>query len=142
MKKNHSKKGNTNYELTPEQEEWAKRAKQGVKPEKLRNLIKEQKGLCNLSDAKLIFDKRYGTTEKNKGCHPLYAAVDHVSPSEDSYGYQIICYDLNDFKAHLPCKIFKGLRRTKAWKQLMEDWRCASERTKSIKVFKNLLKDS
>lgn len=134
---------NEDYELTLAQEQWASKRKHGLSPSKLKALIKKQKGQCALSGAEMIFDKEHGNPNVNSdGCHPLYAAVDHVSPSNDSYGFQLVCYDLNDLKGHLPYKIFKELQLTVAWGQLMDDWRSLAEKKRmDRKVLKELLKD-
>jgi hypothetical protein len=134
---------NEEYELTPAQVEWARRRRHGLSPSKLKDLIKKQKGLCALSGARLLFDKEYGNANVNTdGCHPLYAAIDHISPGTDLCGHQIVCYDLNDLKGHLPNKIFKELEVTKAWQQLMKDWCLLAEETPmDIKAFKKAVKD-
>lgn len=134
-----------NYEITSVHEEWASKRKHGLSRSKLKELIKKQKGRCAMSGADMIFDKVHGNPNVNtQGCHPLYAAIDHISPSNDSHGYQIVCYDLNDLKGHLPYKIFKELQLTEAWKQLMSKWRSLAEEKDSINNrdgFKNLIRD-
>jgi len=131
------------YELTPAQIRWASRRRHGLSPSKLKELIKKQEGRCALSGAKMIFEAEYGNPNVNTdGCHPLYAAIDHISPSTDLYGYQIVCYDLNDLKGHLPYKIFQELERTKAWQQLMTEWRLLSEKDPmNTEAFKKAVKD-
>src|SRR3989304_1279346 len=120
---------NEDYEYSPAQAEWAKKRRHGLSPSKLKELIKKQKGRCALSEAEMIFEKEHGNPNiRTEGCHPLYAAIDHISPSNDSYGYQLVCYDLNDLKGHLPYKIFKELQLTVAWRQLMNEWRSLAER--------------
>jgi hypothetical protein len=91
----------------------------------------------------MLFEKEYGNPNINtNGCHPLYAAIDHISPNNDIYGLQIVCYDLNDLKGHLPYKIFKELELTKAWQQLMKEWRLLAEKTPmNIGAFKEAVKD-
>ena len=91
----------------------------------------------------MIFDKTFGTPKINgQGCHPLYAAVDHVSPGNTEHGHQLVCYDLNDLKGHLPKKVFSELQKTSAWKNLMQLWRSQSEKDPmDIAAFKTLLKD-
>jgi hypothetical protein len=91
----------------------------------------------------MIFDKAYENPNVNRrGCHPLYAAVDHVSPGNEEYGYQIVCYDLNDLKGHLPNKVFMELQNTSAWKDLMQQWKSQAENAPmDIVAFKALLKD-
>ncbi len=134
---------NDGYRLTPAQIVWAKKRRQGVKPSHLEELIIKQKGRCALSGALIIFDKAYGNPNTNRrGCHPLYAAVDHVSPGNKEYGHQIVCYDLNDLKGHLPNKVFIALRNTSAWKDLMRQWKSQAENNPmDINAFKALLKD-
>jgi hypothetical protein len=86
--------------------------------------IQKQRGLCALSDAPLRFDSKSGTAVAGgRGVHPLYAAVDHVSPGSTAHGHQIVSYDLNDLKGHLPKRLFDALKRTRAWKDLMDAWR-------------------
>jgi hypothetical protein len=134
---------NEDYELTPAQVQWASKRRHGLSPSKLKELIKNQKGRCAVSGAKMIFEKEHGNPNINtEGCHPLYAAIDHISPSDDSYGYQLVCYDLNDLKGHLPYKIFKELRLTAAWGQLMNQWCSLAETDRmNIEAFKKLLRD-
>lgn len=130
------------YKLSDGQKTWAKRGKQGLTSSELMKLIEEQEGRCALSQVELFFDKRYGTPGKGKGkgCHPLYAAIDHISPKKKPC--QLVCYDLNDLKGHLPTKIFKALERTKEWRDLMEEWRRVAETDReNINAFKSLLKD-
>lgn len=131
------------YQLTATQLEWASKRKHGLSPSRLKDLIKKQQGRCALSKAKMIFDKKLGNPNINyRGCHPLYAAIDHISPSNDKYGIQLICYDLNDLKGHLPYKVFKELQLTKAWKHLMKEWLLiAEENPMNIKALKAVLRD-
>ncbi|MBX9877604.1 MAG: hypothetical protein K2Y22_04025 [Candidatus Obscuribacterales bacterium] len=93
----------------------------------LRQQLIKQHYRCALSKAPLIFDKRKGTPIKRKGCHPLYAAIDHKVPGDTTRGFQVVCYDINDLKGHMPSDCFKALRRTKAWKQLMLNWKKQAE---------------
>jgi hypothetical protein len=134
---------NDDYELSQEQTEWTGRRRHSLSPSKLQELIKKQKGLCALSGAKMLFEKEYGSPNVNiNGCHPLYAAIDHISPSNSTYGYQIVCYDLNDLKGHLSYKIFKELVLTEVWKQLMEAWRLLAEKNPmEVEAFKEAVKD-
>jgi len=131
------------YELTPAQADWASKRRHGLSPSKLKELIKKQKGRCALSGTEMIFEKEYGNPNINtSGCHPLYAAVDHISPSNGSYGHQIVCYDLNDLKGQLPYKIFKELQLTGAWEQLMNEWRSFAEKDRmNIEALKRVLRD-
>ncbi|MGA3084733.1 MAG: hypothetical protein ABSE95_08040 [Thermodesulfobacteriota bacterium] len=132
-----------NYELTPAQAEWASKRRHGLSPSRLGELIKKQKGQCALSGAEMIFEKEYGNPNVNtRGCHPLYAAIDHISPNDDSYGHQIVCYDLNDLKGHLPYKVFKELQIIVAWRKLMDEWRSLAEKDRmNIEAFKKILRD-
>ncbi len=131
------------YELTPSQIQWASKSRHGISPSKLKELIKKQKGLCALSGSKMLFDAEDGNPNINTdGCHPLYAAIDHISPSSNLYGYQIVCYDLNDLKGHLPYKVFQELALTKAWQQLMNEWRLLAEKSPLDRIaFKQVVKD-
>ena len=131
------------YQLTNDQMEWASKRKHGLIPSKLRELIKKQKGCCALSGVEMIFDKNLGNPNINiKGCHPLYAAIDHISPSNTEYGFQLVCYDLNDLKGHLPYKIFQEVQLTEAWKKMMKEWRFVAENSPmNIEALKNVLRD-
>ena len=70
-----------------------------------------------------------------------------LQPSNAGYpgrenGHQLVCYDLNDLKGHLPCKVFIELQKTTTWKKLMQQWRSQSEEDPmDISAFKALLKD-
>jgi hypothetical protein len=134
---------NEEYQITQAQMEWARRTKQGLRPAKMRELIKKQKGRCALSGAEMIFAKEHGNPNINpKGCHPLYAAIDHVSPTNDRYGHQLVCYDLNDLKGSLPYKLFKKLQLTEPWRTLMSEWCSLAEADPmNIEAFKELLSD-
>lgn len=131
------------YQLSPSQIEWAHKRKQGLSPVKLKELIIKQKGRCALSGARMIFEREHGTPKINgAGCHPLYAAVDHISPKNNMYGRQIVCNDLNDLKGHLPNKLFKELQDTPSWKHLMQLWKSQGETNPmDINAFKSLLRD-
>ena len=131
------------YQLTTAQIEWASKRKHGLSPSKLKELIKKQNGRCTLSGAEMIFEKTHGNPNINtRGCHPLYAAIDHISPSNDAYGFQLVCYDLNDLKGHFPYKVFKEVQLTEAWKHLMKQWRIiAEESPMNIEALKNVLRD-
>ena len=110
-------------ELTDEQKKWASKKKQGASAKTLRELIISKKCLCSLSGVKMIFNKNEGTpVSGGRGCHALYAAVDHKDPGNPVGGYQIVCYALNDLKGHLPPDCFKALTKTNAWKKLMQMW--------------------
>lgn len=128
--------------MTKFQREWASKRKQKVSPPKLRLLVEKNRGCCGLSGAKMIFNKKQGTPQKEgNGCHPLYAAVDHISPGNPQAGFQLICYALNDLKGHLPLACFKALSKTKAWKELMRKWKQqAQKNTNSRGIFRNLIR--
>ncbi len=138
-----TEKINKSYGLSDVQKVWAERGKQGLNSSELQELIIKQRGRCALSGALMIFDKARGNPNINRqGCHPLYAAVDHVSPGNREYGHQLVCYDLNDLKGHLPNKVFIELQKTSAWKNLMQQWKSQSENNPmDIAAFKALLKD-
>ncbi|AQX72744.1 hypothetical protein [Dehalococcoides mccartyi] len=138
-----SEEMNKSYCLSDVQKVWAERGKQGLNSSDLQKLIIKQRGRCALSGAVMIFDKAWGNPNINRqGCHPLYAAVDHVSPGNREHGHQLVCYDLNDLKGHLPKKVFIELQKTSAWKNLMQQWRSQSENNPmDIAAFKALLKD-
>lgn len=134
-------------ELTKEQIKWAKNAsrryrKYGKGIEYWRNLIIKQNAKCNLSGVDLIFKKEDGTSKKGgEGCHPLYAAVDHVKPGDGETDFQIICYDLNDLKGHLPFNLFNALRKTKEWFNFINDWnKLADEKPLDREAFKRLIR--
>lgn len=129
-------------ELTEQQKEWADKRKQGASPKTLRDLLIEQEGKCALSGVNMIFDKKEGTPIKGgRGCHPLYAAVDHIDPGNRIGGYQIICYALNDLKGHLPPDCFKALSATKVWQKLMDKWRDQAQKDNADReAFKRLLR--
>ena len=130
-----------NYTLTKEQEAWASKRKHGLGKLTLRELIKKQEGKCALSGVDLKFNKKkYGTpVAKGDGCHPLYAAVDHISPSNNADGHQIVCYDLNDLKGHLPKVLFEALRKTSAWGNFIKKWQTLADRGEERKAFKELI---
>jgi hypothetical protein len=138
-----SEEMNKSYCLSDVQKVWAERGKQGLNSSELQKLIIKQRGRCALSGALMIFDKTLGNPNVNKqGCHPLYAAVDHVSPGNREHGHQLVCYDLNDLKGHLPKKVFIELQKASAWRNLMQQWRFQSENNPmDIGAFKALLKD-
>ena len=105
---------------------WAKSAqrKYGHTAQYWLDLIAKQDGCCAFSGAALRFDARSGTPiAGGPGAHPLYAAVDHTSPGSDDLGHEIVSYDLNDLKGHLPSDCFAELRLTKSWRRLMDQWR-------------------
>lgn len=86
-------------------------------------LVLSQRGLCALSEAPMRFDASAGSPRKRgPGCHPLFASGDHCWPGCDDLGHQIVCYDLNDLKGHLPPDCFAALQATRPWKALMRRW--------------------
>ncbi|HSS47464.1 MAG TPA: hypothetical protein VLX28_00830, partial [Thermoanaerobaculia bacterium] len=56
---------------------------------------------------------------------------DHCAPGCDNRGHEIVCYDLNDLKGHLPFECFKALRDTDAWLDLMSRWRGQAEKDRA-----------
>jgi hypothetical protein len=111
-------------DLTPEQERWASKRRQGVAKTKLRSILIKQNGKCKLSEVDMLFDVSEGTPKPGgRGSHPLYPAVDHIDPGNPHGGHQIVCHALNDLKGHLPPDCFEALQLTGAWKGLMAKWR-------------------
>lgn len=105
------------------QDVWASKRRQGLQPSRVREILARNGGKCALSGVQMIFDKKEGTPRKGgPGCHPLYAALDHVDAGNPNGGFQIVCYALNDLKGHLPLECFRALTKTKAWKELMKRW--------------------
>ncbi len=129
-------------ELTEDQKKWAAKRKQGASPKTLRDLLIKQKGMCALSGVDMIFDKKEGTpVSGGRGCHPLYAAIDHIDPGNHAGGYQIVCYALNDLKGHLPPDCFKALSETDAWQKLMDLWRTQARKdSKDREAFRKILR--
>jgi hypothetical protein len=114
------------FMIEAEHRRWAKSAarKYGRSISYWIDLIKTQNGRCAFSGAKLRFDAASGTAQAGgPGVHPIYAAVDHCSPGCDVLGHEIVSYDLNDLKGHLPPDCFADLRECPSWKRLMENWR-------------------
>ncbi len=114
------------FAITEDHKRWARGAqrKYGRRTQDWVDLIKHQQGRCALSGAPLLFEAVHGTAiAGGLGVHPLYAAVDHVSPGRDHHGHQIVSYDLNDLKGHLPVAIFDELRICSSWRRLMRAWR-------------------
>ncbi len=128
--------------LNLQQKKWASKRRQGLAPRDLCYLLKKQNGKCALSKAEMIFDKRQGTpVAGGKGCHPLYASVDHKDPGNPAAERQIVCYALNDLKGHLPLSCFNALKETDAWCSLMKQWKDQAERDKMDRdAFKRLLR--
>ncbi len=112
------------FELTEKHKQWARKRPQKVPASELIRLLMEQKGLCKLSQAPLVFDVSERTPIKDgPGCHPLSPAVDHKDPCDPKSGFQIVCYALNDLKGHLPVDCFDALSSSNAWKELMRKWK-------------------
>jgi len=124
--------------LNPQQERWASKRRQGVAKKVLRSLLIQQECKCALSGAKMIFDKRQCTPVAGKGCHPLYASVDHKDPGNPDC--QIVCYALNDLKGHLPLNCFNALKETIEWRSLMKRWKQAACNPANRGAFMRLLR--
>jgi hypothetical protein len=76
------------FELTEKHKQWARKRHQKVPASELIRLLMEQKGLCKLSQAPLVFDVSDRTPIKGgRGCHPLCPAVDHKDPCDPKSGY-------------------------------------------------------
>lgn len=109
-----------------EHRRWARNAqrKYGGTMRYWLELISKQRGCCAFSGVRLRFDPASGTPKAGgPGAHPLYAAVDHTAPGSDELGHEIVSYDLNDLKGHLPPDCFAELRAARPWKRLMRAWR-------------------
>lgn len=118
------------FRIDETHEEWAARASKryGGGKKKYLDFIVRQEGLCDFSGAKLIFDKRYCQLgKKEKGCHPLYAAIDHSAPGTTDQGFSVVCYALNDIKGHLPYDCFRALEGTRAWQEFMKAWKVEAD---------------
>src|SRR5579862_3857113 len=101
---------NASRMLSARAEQWASKRRQKLSPKKLRELLYRQKERCALSGAPFVFDKDLGTPRKGGlGVHPAYPAVDHLEPGNDTWGYQIVRYALNDVKGHMPFDCFEAL---------------------------------
>jgi hypothetical protein len=114
------------FEFTDAQRRWVTRAaqKHGRGVAYWLDLIARQRARCAFSRVPLLFDSQSGTAQPGgRGVHPLYAAVDHSDPGNDNLGHEIVSYDLNDIKGHLPPDCFADLRHTPAWARLMRKWR-------------------
>ena len=101
------------FALTEDHRRWARgrQRRYGGRSIDYLTLIANQRGRCALSGVSLIFAVAEGTPQAGgRGCHPLYAALDHASPGSSRAGYQIICYALNDLKGHLPLDCFTDCR--------------------------------
>ncbi len=122
--------GNSKFDFTADHHRWAESAqgKYGYNSAYWLRLIAQQEGRCAFSGVMLRFDTVSGTAQKEgPGVHPIYATVDHRSPGSDKHGHQIVCYDLNDLKGHLPLDCFEELCACPSWKKLMERWRKQAE---------------
>lgn len=121
--------------ISNKQIEWASKKKQDISPQIIQELISDQEGKCALTKVELIFDVLEGTPTKNKGCHALYATVDHKSPSKKNDknvskdDVQIICYAINDMKGHLPKRLFESILKTEAWQIFIAGWKSINTMT-------------
>lgn len=124
-------------------ERWIRSARRKYKQSTQfwRHLIQEQDGKCALTDAPLLFDANSGTAKSGgQGCHPLYAAVDHINPKREDHGFQILCYSINDLKGHLPPPLFNALTKTQEWKKFVQAWKEVAESSPNKRqVFKKLI---
>jgi hypothetical protein len=121
---------------------WAKRAarKHRIKTSEILEAIESQKGCCNISGVPLLFAAKWGMSQKGRGCHALYAAIDHENPLDKNSKFQIVCYDLNDLKGILPNSLFSALRSTSEWKKFISNWKDAgSKKPVDLKKLKQLL---
>jgi hypothetical protein len=112
--------------LTADHRRWAKNAQRKYKRtiKYWLDFIDQQRGRCAFSRARLRFDRASGTPQTGGlGAHPLYATVDHTTPGSDDLGHEIVSYDLNDLKGHLPTDCFRDLQATPSWRRLMDEWR-------------------
>lgn len=133
------------FKITENQKQWAIRASR-KKYKKNRqfweDLIQKQNGRCALTKAPLLFDKKNGTPQKSdKGCHPLYASVDHINPGRTDHGFGIVCYDINDLKAHLPLPLFNALKQTKEWNRFIKKWKKTAESSENRHILKKLIEE-
>jgi len=132
------------FTLTENHRRWARSASGRYRHGKQfwEDLISKQGGKCALTNVPLLFDSRNGTPHKGgPGVHPLYASVDHVCPGRNEE-LQILCYDINDLKAHLPSFLFNALKETREWKTFTNAWRQAAERSlRDRRKFKDLIKN-
>jgi hypothetical protein len=132
------------FVITDDHHRWAKSAahKYGNGKSYWLELISRQQGECAFSGVKLLFDAESGTAVAGgKGVHPIYAAVDHCCPGCDDLGHQIVSYDLNDLKGHLPADCFRDLCSTPSWQELIAKWRIQAEQsTGNREAFRNILR--
>lgn len=132
----------TTIQTTKDRERWIRNARRKYKgtTQSWIDLIKRQNGKCALTGAQLLFDVKNGTCKKGgSGCHPLYASVDHINPQRTDQGFQILCYDINDLKGHLPPLLFNALKQTKEWKRFIKKWRKLAKSQGGRKIFKKLI---
>ena len=130
-------------QITNDHIRWIKsaRRKYGKTIQFWISLLQQQAGKCALTKSKILFDAESGTPQKGEnGCHPLYAAVDHINPGRNDLGFQILCYDINDLKGHLPPPLFNALTKTKEWKRFINEWKRLAESSSDRRVFKKLIK--
>jgi len=129
-------------QISPDQNRWCINAQQkyGESRDYYRELVIKQNGKCAFSGVELRFDVESGTALKDgRGCHALYAALDHTKPSSDDEGHSLVCYALNDIKGHLPYECFVALQTTDAWGDFMQKWRTLAERdANESRAFYNL----
>ncbi len=121
---------NADFQLNEEHERWILSARRKYKQTEQfwRDLIYSQGGKCALTGVSMLFDVKYGTPKSGgPGCHPLYASVDHINPARSDQGFQILCYDINDLKAHLPPPLCNALTRTPEWKLFVAEWRTLAD---------------
>lgn len=121
--------------ITPHRDGWIRRKQKlyGRRREFWIDLLDAQGWVCALSKAPMRFDVRSGRPPS----HPLYASVDHKQPRSEPF--QIICYELNDLKGHMPPVLFDALTGTKEWDGFMKNWRQAELSGSSRKVFRDLI---
>ena len=117
------------------------------------DLIEKQGGKCNLTGVKLRFDKESGIARKKSNhclpghmydhlCHPLYASVDHIKPGCDEAGFQIICFDINDLKGHMPEPLMGALEKTPELKIFVKEWKNIAEKfPNDRRKFKKLIEE-
>lgn len=130
-----------NTELNSVQNGWCTRAqfKHRQTREYFRDMLRYQNCRCAFSDVKMLYSPEFGTAaEGGRGCHALYATVDHTIPGRDSDIHVVVCYALKDIKVHLPIDCFEALQKTLAWKNFMQRWRDQAKRdaTDSIAFYR------
>lgn len=138
-------RGSANFVLTDDHRRWARSRQRtyGGSTKDYLLLICKQGGRCAFSNVPLIFaaSEGGGSIPGGRGCHPVYAALDHCAPGSDCQGFQVVSYALNDLKGHLPIDCFAALCRTAAWRRLMRAWRRQHRRDISDReAFRSLLR--